>query len=62
MDTKSLGVILTQMRERDEVRFIDVENDKEFHIYEWNYHSDREKDKLIVEFLIRETKKYDKHR
>lgn len=35
MDTKSLGIILTKMRERD---------------------------KLVVEFLIRETKKNDKHR
>ena len=62
MDTKSLGIILTKMRERDEVRFVDVENDKEFHIYEWCYHSDHERDKLVVEFLIREIKKNDKHR
>lgn len=62
MDKKSLGIILTKMRERDEVRFVDVENDKEFHIYEWRYHSDHERDKLVVEFLIRETKKNDKHR
>lgn len=25
MDKKSLGIILTKMRERDEVRFVDVE-------------------------------------
>lgn len=62
MDTKSLGIILTKMRERDEVRFVDVENNKEFHVYEVFYHSDHEKDKQVVEFLIRETKKNDKHR
>ena len=62
MDTKSLGQILFNMREQDEVHFVDVENNKEFHVYECFYHSDHEKDKQVVEFLIRETKKYGKHR
>lgn len=62
MDKKSLGYILMNMRDRDEVRFVDVERDKEFHVYEAFYHSDHEKDKQVVEFLIRETKKNDKHR
>lgn len=58
MDKKSLGQILFNMRERDEVRFVDVENNKEFHVYEYFFHSDNEKDKQVVEFLIRETKKH----
>ena len=62
MDKKSIGKILMDMRERDEVRFIDVERDKEFHVYEVYYHYDNEKDKQVTEFLIRETKKNDKHR
>lgn len=62
MDKKSIGYILMNMRDRDEVRFVDVESNKEFHVYEVFYHSDHEKDKQVVEFLIRETKKNDKHR
>lgn len=60
MDKKSLGQILFNMRERDEVRFVDIENNKEFHVYEVFYHSDNEKDKQVLEFIIREIKKHDR--
>ena len=62
MDKKSLGKILMDMREQDEVRFIDADKNKEFEIHEYFYHYDNIADKQVVEFLIRETKKNDKHR
>lgn len=62
MDKKSLGKILMDMREQDEVRFVDVDKNKEFEVHEYFYHCDNIVDKQVVEFLIRETKKNDKHR
>ena len=61
MDKKSLGKILMDMREQDEVRFVDVGKNKEFKVHECFYHYDNVADKQVVEFLIRETKKNDKH-
>lgn len=60
MDKKSLGKILMDMREQDEVRFVDVGKNKEFEVHEYYYHYDNIADKQVVEFLIRETKKNDK--
>ena len=62
MDKKSLGKILMDMREQDEVRFIDADKNKEFEIHEYFYRYDNIADKQVVEFLIMETKKNDKHR
>lgn len=50
------------MREQDEVRFVDIENNKEFTVYEVFYRCDNMVNKQVVEFAIREKKKNDKKR
>ena len=60
MDKKSLGQILIKMREQDEVRFVDTENNKEYTVYNCFYHYDNMVDKQVVEFVIKEDKKHDK--
>ena len=60
MDKKSIGKVLFNMREQDELRFVDVDKNKEFEVYEYYYHYDNIADKQVVEFLIREKKKHDK--
>jgi hypothetical protein len=62
MDKKSIGKALFNMRKQDELRFVDVDKNKEFEVNECCYHYDNIADKQVVEFLIRETKKNDKHR
>lgn len=59
MDKKSIGKVLFNMREQDELRFVD--KNKEFEVHECYYHYDDIADKQVVEFLIRETKKNGKH-
>lgn len=61
MDKKSIGKVLFNMRKQDKLRFVDVDKNKEFEVYECYYHYDNAADKQVVEFLIRETKKNDKH-
>lgn len=61
MDKKSIGKVLFNMREQDELRFVDVDKNKEFEVYECYCHYDNVADKQVVEFLIRETKKNGKH-
>ena len=60
MDKKSIGNALIRMREQDEVRFVDKENNKEYGVYECVYSYDDISNKQIVEFSIREKKKHDK--
>ena len=48
------------MREQDEVRFVDIENNKEYSVYEVFYNYDDMANKQVVEFAIREKKKNDK--
>lgn len=62
MDKKSIGKVLFNMSERDEVRFVDIENNKEYSVYEVYYHYDNMANKQVVEFAIREKKKNDKKR
>lgn len=62
MDKKSIGNALINMRECDEVRFVDIENNKEYSVYEVFYHCDNMVNKQVVEFAIREKKKNDKKR
>ena len=62
MDKKSIGNALIRMREQDEVRFIDIEKNKEYGVYECFYHYDNAANKQVVEFAIREKKKNDKKR
>lgn len=62
MDKKSIGNALIRMREQDEVRFVDTENNKEYSVYEVFYHCDNMANKQVVEFAIREKKKNDKKR
>lgn len=62
MDKKSLGKVLFNMREQDEVRFVDIENNKEYTVYEVFYHCDNIVNKQVVEFAIREKKKNEKKR
>lgn len=61
MDKKSIGKVLFNMREQDEVRFVDVDKNKEFEVHECYYDYDNVTDKQVVEFLIREIKKNGKH-
>ena len=61
MDKKSIGKVLFNMREQDELRFVDVDKNKEFEVYECYYHYDNIANKQVVEFLIMETKKNGKH-
>ena len=60
MDKKSIGHALINMREQDEVRFVDIKNNKEYDVYECFYHYDNIKDKQVVKFAIREKNKHDK--
>ena len=60
MDKKSIGNILIRMREQDEVRFVDRENNKEYDVCECFYHCDNIANKQVVEFAIKENKKHDK--
>lgn len=60
MDKKSIGKVLFNMREQDEVRFVDIENNKEYSVYEVFYNYDDMANKQVVEFAIREKKKNDK--
>lgn len=62
MDKKSIGKALIDMREKDELRFIDKEKNKEYCVYECFYRYDNLKGKQVVEFAIREIKKYDKRK
>lgn len=57
MDTKSLGQILFNMGERDEMRFFDKDTGKEYSILGCVYTYKMETDKHTVDFSIREVKR-----
>ena len=59
MDKKSIGNALIRMREQDEVRFIDIENNKEYGVYECFYHYDNAANKQVIEFHIKGKEKHD---
>lgn len=56
MDTKSLGQILFDMGERDEMRFFDKDTGKEYSLLGCMYTYKMETDKHTVDFSIREVK------
>lgn len=56
MDLKSLGHLILNMRDRDEVRLFDKETQKEYCIYGYMYSHNAEKDKHRVDLSIVEVK------
>lgn len=54
MDKKSLGKIIINMNEQDEVKFLNKKEYKEYKILATQYKYDRIKEKQIVTFLIAE--------
>lgn len=54
MDKKSLGEILINMNEQDEVKFLNKKEHKEYKVLATQYKYDRIKEKQIVTFLIAE--------
>lgn len=54
MDKKSLGEILINMNEQDEVKFLNKKEHKEYKVLATQYKYDRIKEKRIVTFLIAE--------
>lgn len=54
MDKKSLGEILINMNEQDEVKFLNKKEHKEYKVLATQYKYNRIKEKRIVTFLIAE--------
>lgn len=54
VDKKSLGEILINMNEQDEVKFLNKKEHKEYKVLATQYKYDRIKEKQIVTFLIAE--------
>ena len=56
MDKKSLGEILINMNEQDEIKFLNKKEHKEYKILATQYKYDRLKEKQIVTFFMTEIK------
>lgn len=54
IDKKSLGEILINMNEQDEVKFLNKKEHKKYKVLATQYKYDRIKEKRIVTFLIAE--------
>lgn len=56
MDLKSLGQLISNMRDRDEIRVFDGQTQKEYYIYGYVYSFNAFKDKHRVDLSIVEVK------